>query len=128
MPFPGGAEFDHTVFAIVTAALGFMISQRQDGIDPPGPGGIAACERLHADRSDFEFLIMIGFQDHAEIVRRLRMLNFAEVRLAIANDSPDQAVREAARDWGGGYRPATCGRSGNRPSTSLPYVSEVART
>jgi hypothetical protein len=33
---------------------------------------------LHADRADLAFAVVLGFQDHAVIIRGSWMLNFAE--------------------------------------------------
>jgi hypothetical protein len=55
-----------------------MVAHRQDRIDAPDPCGVSAGESLHPDRADFEFAVVLCLEDHAVIVRGLRMLNFAE--------------------------------------------------
>jgi len=76
MVLPGLLKPSHAVSPVRAPALGDVRSQRDHGIDRPGPARILAGEGLKPDRTDAELL---GFclEYHPVVITGLRMINLA---------------------------------------------------
>jgi len=50
-------------------------------VSMPHVHAVSLLVKVHADRADFKFAVVLCFQNHAVIIWSLRMLNFADAEV-----------------------------------------------